>query len=107
MSITTEKLQNPVVGAVVAAINSGDRAAFNALLAPDATMADDGSDRDLEEWIDQELFSANGRIRVESESDGGLYLQAQFRNDTWGEMRTAWRFTVVDGSVTRIETGQA
>lgn len=107
MSITTEKLQNPVVSAMVAAINSGDLAAFQALLAPDATMADDGTDRDLTDWIDREIFSVNGRIRVESESDGGLSLQAQFRNDTWGEMRTAWRFTVADGKVTRFETGQA
>ena len=107
MSITTDKLQNPVVSALVAAINAGDRAAFSALLAPGATMADDGSDREVEQWIDREIFSSNGRIRVESESAGGLNLLAQFRNDTWGEMRTAWRFQVEDGRVTRFETGQA
>ena len=106
MSITAEKLQNPAVSALVTAINSGDRAAFGALLAPGATMSDDGTDRDLDEWIDREIFSANGRMRVESESNGGLSLLAQFRNDTWGEMRTSWRFTVADGVITRFETGQ-
>ncbi|HEV2636760.1 MAG TPA: nuclear transport factor 2 family protein [Actinocrinis sp.] len=107
MSITTDKLQNPVVSALVAALNAGDRAAFTALLAPGATMSDDGSDRDVQEWIEREIFSANGHIRVESESNGGLGLLAQFRNDAWGEMRTTWRFEVDGGLVTRFETGQA
>lgn len=30
-----------------------------------------------------------------------------YRNDTWGTMRTAWRFTVTDdGRVGRFETGR-
>jgi hypothetical protein len=32
---------------------------------------------------------------------------ARYRNDTWGEMRTRWRFTVEDGKVARFDTGQA
>lgn len=32
---------------------------------------------------------------------------ADYRNDTWGEMRTRWHFTVEDGKVSRFETGQA
>ena len=34
-------------------------------------------------------------------------LIAAYRNDTWGEMRTRWRFTVAQGKVSRFETGQA
>jgi hypothetical protein len=30
-----------------------------------------------------------------------------FRNDTWGDMRTRWAFTVTDGKISRFETGQA
>ena len=41
------------------------------------------------------------------ESDGGRSLTAAYRNDTWGEMRTRWAFTVSDGKISRFETGQA
>ena len=37
----------PAVQALIAAINAGDRQAFFAALTPDATMADDGTDRNL------------------------------------------------------------
>ncbi|MEZ0096135.1 nuclear transport factor 2 family protein [Streptacidiphilus sp. EB129] len=107
MTIAPEKLSEPAVRSLVAAINSGDREAFMALLAPGATMSDDGSDRDLPEWIDREIFSCHGHIEVQSESQGGHALTATFRNDTWGEMRTAWKFTVTDGRISRFETGQA
>ncbi|GAA4533929.1 nuclear transport factor 2 family protein [Amycolatopsis samaneae] len=98
---------DPVVRDFVAAINAGDRAAFDALLAGDATMSDDGTDRDLAAWVDKEIFSADGRMAVESEEDGGRELVATFTNSTWGAMRTRWRFTVRDGRITRFDTGQA
>lgn len=98
---------DPTVRALVAAINSGDRSAFLGLLTDDATMSDDGSDRDLAQWTEAEIFTANGRMDVESESDGGRSLVARFSNDRWGAMRTAWRFDITDGKVSRFETGQA
>lgn len=98
---------DPAVRALVAAVNAGDREAFLAALAPEATMSDDGSERDLRQWIDREIFGVSGRMEVLSESNGGSALVARFRNDTWGEMRTAWRFTVADGKISRFETGQA
>ena len=104
MAITPSE---PTVRALVAAINTGDRDAFTALLAPGATMSDDGTERDLGAWIDKEIFSVHGHIEVESESDGGRALTAGFRNDTWGQMRTAWRFTLADGKIVRFQTGQA
>jgi ketosteroid isomerase-like protein len=107
MTIAPAKLSDPTVRAVVAAINAGDRAAFLELLSPDATMADDGSERDLREWIDREIFDSHGHMEVQSESDGGRALVANFRNEAWGEMRTSWKFTVEGGKVTRFETGQA
>lgn len=107
MTIAPAKLSDPTVRALVTAINAGDRAAFLALLTEGATMSDDGSDRDLAEWIDKEIFSSRGHMEVQTESDGGRALIANFRNETWGEMRTAWRFTVEDGKVSRFETGQA
>ncbi|MEV0190951.1 nuclear transport factor 2 family protein [Kitasatospora purpeofusca] len=107
MAIATAKLTDPTVRAAVTAINAGDRQAFVDLLTPDATMSDDGSDRDLQDWIDREIFTVRGHMEVRSESDGGRALVADFRNETWGEMRTAWRFTVENGRIGRFETGQA
>jgi hypothetical protein len=97
----------PAVQALIAAINAGDRAAFFAALTPGATMSDDGTDRDLASWADREIFSVNGHLDVVSAADGGRSLIAAYRNDTWGQMRTRWAFTVTAGKVSRFETGQA
>ncbi len=97
----------PAVRALIAAINDGDREAFFAALAPDATMSDDGTDRDLAGWADREIFSSHGHLDVVSAEDGGRELIAAYRNDTWDEMRTRWAFTITDGKISRFETGQA
>ncbi|MDH6706935.1 hypothetical protein P3T27_003662 [Kitasatospora sp. MAA19] len=107
MTIAPAKLSDPVVRTFVTAINAGDRAAFLDTLTPSATMSDDGSDRDLVQWIDKEIFGVRGRMDVQTEANGGHSLVANFTNDTWGEMRTAWRFTVEHGKIARFETGQA
>jgi hypothetical protein len=100
-------VNDPVVGAFVAAVNAGDRHAFNALLAPGATMSDDGSERDLEQWVEREIFSSDGRMEVESESADGRSLVVNYTNSTWGAMRTKWRFVIDGDKVSRFETGQA
>ncbi|GGT25965.1 nuclear transport factor 2 family protein [Streptomyces purpureus] len=107
MTIPVDRLSDPAVRAFVAALNANDRDAFFDALTPDATMSDDGSDRDIDQWTDKEVFSSRGHMEIESEKDGGRALVARYRNDTWGEMRTAWRFTVQEGKVSRFETGQA
>ncbi|MEU8029871.1 nuclear transport factor 2 family protein [Streptomyces sp. NPDC049099] len=108
MTIQPAKLSDPAVRAFVNAVNSRDLEGFMALLAPGATMSDDGSDRDLADWIDREIFSSHGHMEVDKESAGGRALLARYRNDTWGEMRTRWTFTVEDdGRISRFETGQA
>jgi len=108
MTIQTARLSDPAVRAFVTAVNAHDREAFMKVLAPGATMADDGSDRDLDEWIDREIFTSHGHMEVDNESDGGLALTARYSNDAWGEMRTRWSFTIDDaGRITRFETGQA
>lgn len=100
-------VNDPAVRAFIEAVNSGDREAFDAALTPDATMTDDGSERDLNQWADREIFSSNGRMDVVSADDGGRDLVADYTNDTWGAMRTRWRFTVRDGRIARFDTGQA
>jgi hypothetical protein len=102
-----EQVTEPAVQALIEAINAGDQAAFFAALAPGATMSDDGTDRDLASWADREIFTVNSHLDVVSASDGGRSLIAAYRNDTWGEMRTRWAFTVTGGKISRFETGQA
>ena len=46
-------------------------------------------------------------MEVESSSADGKSLIIRYRNDTWGEMRTYWRFDVESERVKRFETGQA
>jgi ketosteroid isomerase-like protein len=101
------ELADPVVRRFVEAVNAGDRDAFFALLRPDASMSDDGTERDLQEWVDREIFSADGRMAVESQSDDGRSLIVSYTNSTYGSMRTHWSFTVEGERVSRFETGQA
>lgn len=70
-------------------------------------MSDDGSERDLGEWVDREIFSSQGRIEVESESDEGRSLIATYTNAKYGAMRVYWNFTVEGDRITHFETGQA
>lgn len=105
--MTSQEPSNPAVHRLVAAINDGDREAFLATLAPGATLTDDGNPRSLTEWIDREIFSVHGHLTVEREGDDGLRLLARYRNDTWGQMSTYWRFQVTGDKISRIETGQA
>lgn len=104
----TAEITDPAVRRLVEAINGGDRQAFFDALTPDATMSDDGTERDLTEWADREIFSANGQMSVDEVRGDGRSFVATFENDTWGAMRTSWRFDVSeDGRIGRFETGQA
>lgn len=102
-----DELADPLVRAFVEAVNAGDREAFLALLAEGATMADDGSDRNLQEWVDREIFSSDGRMEVDSQSDDGRSLVVSYTNSTYGTMLTNWKFFVEGGKIGRFETGQA
>jgi ketosteroid isomerase-like protein len=105
--VEPKDLDDPVVRRFIEAVNAGDRDAFFALLTDDATMSDDGSERDLTDWVDRELFSAAGRLEVESQSEDGRSLMVNVTNSTYGTMRTHWEFTVAGDKVARFETGQA
>ena len=105
--MTSQEPSNPVVRRLVAAINDSDRDTFLAMLTPNATLTDDGNPRSLRDWIDREIFSAHGHLTIEGEEEHGLHLLARYRNDTWGEMSTYWRFQMTGDKVSRIDTGQA
>ncbi|WP_026922320.1 hypothetical protein [Glycomyces arizonensis] len=98
---------NPVVAALVDAVNAGDRTAFYDLLTGDAALTDDGVARDLAEWCDANLFDADARLTPEREALDGSRLIVAVRDDKWGEMTTYWDFTVDGDKIGRIDTGQA
>lgn len=105
--MSTNAVSDAAVLTLIEAINRGDRDAFFAVLSEDATLSDDGTERDLVTWVDREIFDSNGHLDVETATDESRSLVARYRNDTYGTMRTTWRFDVRDGKVTRIEAGQA
>ena len=77
--VESGELADPVVRRLVEAVNAGDRDGFFAVLTEGATMSDDGSERDLTEWVDREIFSADLRMEVESQSDDGRSLVINYK----------------------------
>jgi hypothetical protein len=67
-----------VVAKFVDATNTGDSAGFFDLLTDDVSMSDDGSDRNVQDWVDSEIFSSNARMNVEAVSDGGRALVTDY-----------------------------
>ncbi|MGQ4615768.1 nuclear transport factor 2 family protein [Nocardia sp. R7R-8] len=98
---------DPTVQEFVDALNANDQDRFYAVLTDDATMSDDGVERNLAQWTEAEIFDTNARMRVESADDNGTELVADYTNSRWGSMRTTWRFVLREGKVSRFETGQA
>ncbi|WJV45034.1 nuclear transport factor 2 family protein [Streptomyces flavofungini] len=98
---------HPVVSAFVDAVNAQDPAALWTVLAQDATVIDVGTERDLGAWVERELFSSHARMDVVQESPDGLSVTARFHNDIWGDIDTAWEFTVSDGVIRRFVAGPA
>ncbi|GGK35676.1 nuclear transport factor 2 family protein [Nocardia camponoti] len=98
---------DPAVEVFIDALNAHDTDRFFAVLARDATMSDDGVERDLAQWTEAEIFSSNGHIRVETICADGLSFVADYTNTRGGSMRTNWQFVVRDGLIARFEAEQA
>ncbi|MGO4617499.1 nuclear transport factor 2 family protein [Nocardia sp. 2YAB30] len=98
---------DPTVQEFVDALNANDQDRLFAVLTDDATMSDDGVERNLAQWTESEIFGSNARMQVASVGDVGTELLADYTNSRWGSMRTSWRFTIRDGKISRFETGQA
>ena len=108
MTIQPAKLSDPAVRAFVDAVNAHDREAFLAVLTADATMSDDGSDRDLADWTDREIFSSHGHMDVDQRVAGRPCPRRQLQQRHLG--RDAHRVELHrrdDGRILRFETGQA
>ncbi|MFR9749597.1 nuclear transport factor 2 family protein [Nocardia sp. 004] len=98
---------DPTVQEFVDALNANDQDRFYAVLTDDATMSNDGVERNLTQWTRTEVFDSNARMQIHSVGDDGTELVADYTNSRWGSMRTNWRFILRDGKVSRFETGQA
>ncbi len=97
-----EEMTNPVVRAVMSAVRDADRRAFFQAFAPSAKLTDDGDLQPLVEWADREISRAHGRFDVEPESRDGFELAGAFHSDPW-DLKTVWRFDIIDGRVRRLD----
>lgn len=103
----TSELVDPAVRAFVEALNANDAAAVRAAMSENPTMTDDGTARQLGEWLNREAFSTHGRMDVTQQSPDGRDLLVDYTNDQWGTMATRWHFEVADDRVSHFDTGQA
>ncbi|AZM44472.1 hypothetical protein DMB38_00335 [Streptomyces sp. WAC 06738] len=55
---------------------------------------------------EREIFSAVGRMDIETVSADGRLLVATYTNTTWESMHTRWTFTVTGGKISPFQTGQ-
>ncbi|WP_194893329.1 nuclear transport factor 2 family protein [Catenulispora pinisilvae] len=103
----TSELVDPAVRAFIDALNANDPAAVQAAMTENATMTDDGTPRQLGDWLEREAFETHGRMDVTQQSPDGRDLLVDYTNDQWGTMATRWHFEVLDQRVAHFDTGQA
>lgn len=104
-----DSLQHPLVRSAIEAMNSGDRASWLMLFSDDAVLTDDGERRDFVSWSDHELFVAgSGQLTsVDRQEDDGLTIVGTFTSSRRGEFTTVMRFQTQNGTLTRLDVGQA
>ena len=102
-----QTLKNPIVKAVIDALQKGDRAAWSAQFEPNAQLFDDGTPHSLEKFT-HDALGHERFTKIETVSDDGLEITGQFHSDQWGDFRTYFRFTLsANGKVARLDIGQA
>ena len=74
----TSELVDPAVRAFVDALNANDPAAVRAAMTENATMTDDGTARELSQWLEREAFDEHGRMDVTQQSPDGRDLLVDF-----------------------------
>ncbi|WP_175693943.1 hypothetical protein [Burkholderia ambifaria] len=98
---------HPVVRDAIEALQRGDKAAWEALFAKDATLYDDGRPRDLQAFND-EAIGTERYTTIERIENNGLDLYGRFHSDRWGDFNTYFKFSIDrDGRISRLDIGQA
>lgn len=102
-----DKIRDPVVRAAVEALGSYDPKKWFGLFAEKARFSDDGIQRDLVKWCEEELFGRHhARITsIDKVEDGGLTFYARYHSDKWGDFQTFWKFKVAEGKILRLDVG--
>ncbi|MFW2273392.1 hypothetical protein [Burkholderia orbicola] len=99
-------LAHPTVRQAIDALQQGDRAAWVALFAADATLYDDGEPRDLQAF-NREAIGSERFVRIERIDNGGLDVYGPFHSDRWGDFRTCFKFRLDGGGkISRLDIGQ-
>jgi hypothetical protein len=103
----TEILTNAIVKAAIDALQKGDRKAWAALFAADATLYDDGRPRSLEKFS-REALGREHFTTIDVVENQGLNLVGNFHSEQWGDFRTYFRFHLsTDGKISRLDIGEA
>ena len=106
--LDTTQLGNALVRTAVIAMNAGDRDAWFAAFAPNATLTDDGHRQDFRQWSEDEIFG-EGRghlISIERQEDNGLTLFGHFNSAQWGSFNTVFRFRQQGNTLTGLDVAQ-
>jgi hypothetical protein len=100
-------LTNPTVKAAIEALQKGDKNAWSALFAPDATMMDDGYPRDLKTFT-RDALGHERFTSIDKVENGDLNIEGAFHSDIWGDFRTYFKFHLTsEGKISRLDVGQA
>lgn len=101
-------LTNPTVKAAIDALNAHDRKAWETLFAAGATFSDDGNEGSIANFTANAFGKGQEHFtRLDKQEQDGLHVFGQYHSDTWGDFKTYFKFTVMEGRITRLEVGQA
>jgi hypothetical protein len=102
-----DKITNPPVKSAIEAWQKGDAKTFRSFFSLDAKLFDDGSVRDLSDFIQsacgQERFTSIDKVE-----NNGLDIYGHFHTQSWGDFKTYFKFHFnSERKIDRLEIGQA
>jgi len=104
-----DQIANTTVRAALEAMDAGQRDAWLALFAPNATLTDDGNAANFVTWSDSEIFGrGHGRLTtIDKVEENGTAVYGRFHSAQWGTFKTFFKFHVDSNKITRLDVGQA
>jgi ketosteroid isomerase-like protein len=103
----TDASTNPTVRRVLAALEHGDRNAWDALFEPDARLFHDGTPRSFETFS-RDALGHEPCTSIERVENDGRDVIGQFHSDRSGDFRTYFKFHLsASGKISRLDIGQA
>lgn len=103
----TSKLTNETVKKAFNAWQSGDGKTFLSFFTVDARLYDDGSPRNLQNFV-KEACGYEKFTTIEKVSNDGKHIIGNFHTESWGDFKTYFKFKVDEkGKFDRLDIGQA